>query len=195
MIRFRWMIFTLPYGLDIRDHPSIMSSRGATHWFGEIWWCDDTSVETGVGGQAKYDVMMVFCGNALQQHNKSLKTSTRRYSDCHINILHILLYTIYVVKKYWDDCFLSKHIIYEESPEEPHLAWGVVYFLWVTSHVSLEPLSHAIGLEFNMLVSELVGVGIDHLWSWARFMATQILIINFPNRASLQKLSPKFEMP
>ena len=49
---------------------------------------DDASVETGVGGQAKYDVMMVFCGNALQKHHKTLKTSTRRYSDCHI--LHIL---------------------------------------------------------------------------------------------------------
>ena len=28
----------------------------------------DASVETGVGGQAKYDVMTVFCGNALQKH-------------------------------------------------------------------------------------------------------------------------------
>ena len=45
---------------------------------------DDASVETGVGGQAKYDVMMVLCGNALQKHHKTLKTSTRRYSDCHI---------------------------------------------------------------------------------------------------------------
>ena len=34
---------------------------------------DDASVETGVGGQAKYDMMMVFCGNALQKHNKTLK--------------------------------------------------------------------------------------------------------------------------
>ena len=49
---------------------------------------DDASVETGVGGQAKYDMIMVFCGNALQKHHKTLKTSTRRYSDCHI--LHIL---------------------------------------------------------------------------------------------------------
>ena len=49
---------------------------------------DDASVETGVGGQAKYDMMMVFCGNALQQHHKTLKSSTRRYPDCHI--LHIL---------------------------------------------------------------------------------------------------------
>ena len=38
---------------------------------------DDTSVETGAGGQAKYDMMMVFCGNALQKHHKTLKTSTR----------------------------------------------------------------------------------------------------------------------
>ena len=31
---------------------------------------DDASVETGVGGQAKYDMMMVFCGNALhRQHS------------------------------------------------------------------------------------------------------------------------------
>ena len=31
---------------------------------------DDASVETGVGGQAKYDMMMVFCGNALHcQHS------------------------------------------------------------------------------------------------------------------------------
>ena len=49
---------------------------------------DDACVETGVGGQAKYDVMMVFFGIALQKHHKTLKTSTRRYSDCHI--LHIL---------------------------------------------------------------------------------------------------------
>ena len=49
---------------------------------------DDASVETGVGGQAKYDVMMVFCGNALQKHHNTLKSSTRRYPDCHI--LHIL---------------------------------------------------------------------------------------------------------
>ena len=49
---------------------------------------DDASVETGVGGQAKYDVMMIFFGIALQKHHKTLKTSTRRYSDCHI--LHIL---------------------------------------------------------------------------------------------------------
>ena len=34
---------------------------------------DDASVETGVGGQAKYDMMMVFCGNALQTHHKTLK--------------------------------------------------------------------------------------------------------------------------
>ena len=34
-------------------------------------------------GQAKYDVMMVFCGSALQQHHKGLKTSKRRFSDCH----------------------------------------------------------------------------------------------------------------
>ena len=49
---------------------------------------DDASVETGVGGQAKYDMMMVFCGNTLQKHHKTLKSSTRRYPDCHI--LHIL---------------------------------------------------------------------------------------------------------
>ena len=42
---------------------------------------DDASVETGVGGQAKYDVMMVFFGIAFQKHHKTLKTSTRRYSD------------------------------------------------------------------------------------------------------------------
>ena len=30
---------------------------------------DDASVETGVGGQAKYDMMMVFCGNALHRQN------------------------------------------------------------------------------------------------------------------------------
>ena len=38
---------------------------------------DDASVETGVGGQAKYDVMMVFFGIALQKHHKTLKTSTK----------------------------------------------------------------------------------------------------------------------
>ena len=30
---------------------------------------DDASVETGVGGQAKYDVMMVFFGNVLRLHH------------------------------------------------------------------------------------------------------------------------------
>ena len=50
---------------------------------------DDASVEAGVGGQAKYDMMVVFCGNALQKHHKALKSSTRRYPDCHIlRILH-----------------------------------------------------------------------------------------------------------
>ena len=29
-----------------------------------------------MGGQAKYDVMMVFCGDTLQQHHKTLKIST-----------------------------------------------------------------------------------------------------------------------
>ena len=33
-------------------------------------------VWVGVGGQANYDVMMVFCGKALQQHHKTLKIST-----------------------------------------------------------------------------------------------------------------------
>ena len=49
---------------------------------------DDATVETGVGGQVKYDMMMVFCGNALQKHHKTLKSSTMRYPDFHI--LHIL---------------------------------------------------------------------------------------------------------
>ena len=51
---------------------------------------DDASVETGVGGQAKYDVMMVFCGNALQQHHETLKTSSSWYSDCHT--AHFFIY-------------------------------------------------------------------------------------------------------
>ena len=33
---------------------------------------DDASVETGVGGQAKYDMMMVSCGNALQQLSQDI---------------------------------------------------------------------------------------------------------------------------
>ena len=50
-----------------------------------VWcvWCKGSSkyyvikrchqlVWVGVGGQANYDVMMVFCGNALQQHHKTL---------------------------------------------------------------------------------------------------------------------------
>ena len=69
---------TYKYGAIKRCQPLVWGNM--TH--------DDASVETGVGGQAKYDVMMVFCGNALQKHHKTLKTSTRRYSDCHI--LHIL---------------------------------------------------------------------------------------------------------
>ena len=51
---------------------------------------DDASVETGVGGQAKYDMMMVFCGNALQQHHETLKTSSSWYSDCHT--AHFFIY-------------------------------------------------------------------------------------------------------
>ncbi len=51
---------------------------------------DDASVETGVGGQAKYDVMMVFCGNALQQHHETLKTSSSWYSVCHT--AHFFIY-------------------------------------------------------------------------------------------------------
>ena len=51
----------------------------------------DASVETGVGGQTKYDMMMVFCGNALQQYHETLKKSSNRHSDCHI--VQIFLFT------------------------------------------------------------------------------------------------------
>ena len=69
---------TYKYDAIKRCHPLVWGNM--TH--------DDASVETGVGGQAKYDMMMVFCGNALQKHHNTLKSSTRRYPDCHI--LHIL---------------------------------------------------------------------------------------------------------
>ena len=69
---------TYKYDVIKRCHPLVWGNM--TH--------DDASVETGVGGQAKYDMMMVFCGNALQKHHNTLKSSTRRYPDCHI--LHIL---------------------------------------------------------------------------------------------------------
>ena len=82
----------------INEYLQLLNLYMGTYKYGAIKRCqplvwgnmthDDASVETGVGGQAKYDVMMVFCGNALQKHHKTLKTSTRRYSDCHI--LHIL---------------------------------------------------------------------------------------------------------
>ena len=76
---------------------------------------DDASVETGVGGQAKYDVMMVFCGNALQKHHKTLKTSSSRYSDCHMSHTTHFLYTSYVVKIYRDDCFQPKRKYIQRS--------------------------------------------------------------------------------
>ena len=31
----------------------------------------DANVATGVGGQSKYYMMMVFCGNAIQKHHKT----------------------------------------------------------------------------------------------------------------------------
>ena len=39
------------------------------------------SVETGVGGQAKYDVMMVFCGNALHCFTDTSKNSQNIYKE------------------------------------------------------------------------------------------------------------------
>ena len=69
---------TYKYDAIKRCHPLVWGNM--TH--------DDASVETGVGGQAKYDMMIVFCGNALQKYHNTLKSSTRRYPDCHI--LHIL---------------------------------------------------------------------------------------------------------
>ena len=39
-----------------------------------------------------------------------------RYSDC--DILHILLYTSYVAKKYWDDCFL---------PRRKYIPWSLKF--------------------------------------------------------------------
>ena len=52
---------------------------------------DDASVETGVGGQAKYDVMMVFFGIALQKHHKTL-AKIYWYSNF-ISLLTALYYT------------------------------------------------------------------------------------------------------
>ena len=86
-------------------------------------------------------------------------------------------------------------------PEEPHLSVRLVTFslFLVTSDISPELLSHATGLKFQYVGVRAWGsklaIGIVHLWSWARFMAPQILVINFPNSASWQKLWPKFEMP
>ena len=71
---------TYKYGAIKRCQPLVWGNM--TH--------DDASVETGVGGQAKYDVMMVFCGNALQQHHETLKTSSSWYSDCHT--AHFFIY-------------------------------------------------------------------------------------------------------
>ena len=73
-------IGTYKYGAIKRCQPLVWGNM--TH--------DDASVETGVGGQAKYDVMMVFCGNALQQHHETLKTSSSWYSDCHT--AHFFIY-------------------------------------------------------------------------------------------------------
>ena len=57
------------------------SSRGATHWSGDIMTHDDASVETGVGGQAKYDMMMVFCGNALHCFTETSKNTQNIYKE------------------------------------------------------------------------------------------------------------------
>ena len=61
------------------------------------------------------------------------------------------------------------------------------------------PTQHANGLKFlyaGVRASESkLARGIDHLWSWARFTTAQMLAINFANRASWQKLLPKFERP
>ena len=39
---------------------------------------DDASVETGVGGQAKYDMMMVFCKNVSKSDDVILRRSPMR---------------------------------------------------------------------------------------------------------------------
>ena len=53
---------------------------------------DDASVETGVGGQAKYDVMMVFCGNALQKHLLVLKLFVHFFANCSLLYLFVIWY-------------------------------------------------------------------------------------------------------
>ena len=66
----------------------------------------------------------------------------------------------------------------------------------IQNFFSRSPIIYPMQLKFEYVGvrawgSKLV-IGIYHLWSWARFMATQILAINFPNRASWQKLWPTF---
>ena len=117
-----------------------------------------------------------------------------------IKFWHITAPTIYMREKISGIWLLrtvgNKDI--RSPPEEPHLAWVDVIF-WVTSLVSPELLSCAIGLKFWYVgvwpCCSKLARGIDHLWSWARFMAAQILTINFVNRASRQNLWPKFERP
>ena len=59
---------------------------------------DDASVETGVGGQAKYDVMMVFCGNGnTMLYSIIMKLSKHLQAGILTVTLHIFLYTSYVM--------------------------------------------------------------------------------------------------
>ena len=86
----------------------------------------------------------------------------------------------------------AEHI---RSPlKEPHLAWGGVFWWLQTSLLSLFHV--LLGWSFNMLVSDLAGVN----WLWPFMLLSQIygisnLAINLANRASSQKLWPKFEWP
>ena len=63
---------------------------------------DDASVETGVGGQAKYDMMMVFCGNALQKHHNTLKSGwgVKMSLKVMTSYLYVPLCSVYFISIY-----------------------------------------------------------------------------------------------
>ena len=83
---------------------------------------------------------------------------------------------------------------YEESPRESTSRVSMCHFFGDLSSLSSASImcnQAEILICWSLTLLEYTG----HLWSWARFMAAQILTINFVNRASMQNLWPKFERP
>ena len=90
--------------------------------------------------------------------------------------------------------FLGDFHLYMRSP--PPRSRILLYDLslfWVTSHVSPELLSRAkILIWRNQTLGKYTGLlakGIGQLWSWAGFMATQILAINFVKSTAIYSVT------